>query len=177
LEKDIIAGCIKKERKAQEQLYKSYYGTMAALCLRYTKNENDAVEVLNSGFLKVLMNIQRYDPGKATLYTWIRTIVINSCIDFLKIKERNIEHKELDETTAIQVDAEAINRMKADEVLGLVRQLPPATQAVFNLYSIDGYNHKEIAAMLDISTGTSKWHLSEARKNLQQMIRLQEVKI
>lgn len=177
MEKDIINGCIKGERKAQEQLYKDYYGAMVTICMRYTKNENDAVEVLNNGFLKVLMNIQRYDPGKATLYTWIRTIVINCCIDFLKIKERSGGHKELDETTAIQVDAEAINRMKADEVLHMVRQLPPATQAVFNLYSIDGYNHKEIATLLNISAGTSKWHLSEARKNLQQMIRLQEVKI
>jgi len=177
LEKEIIAGCIKGERKAQEQLYKNYYEAMVTLCLRYTKNENDAVEVLNNGFLKVLMNIQRYDPGKATLYTWIRTIVINSCIDFLKIKERNAVYKELDETTAIQVDAEAVNRMKADDVLYLVRRLPPATQAVFNLYSIDGYSHKEIAALLNISAGTSKWHLSEARKSLQQMILLQEVKI
>lgn len=177
MEKDIIAGCIKGERKAQEQLYKNYYEAMMSLCMRYTKKEEDAVEALNNGFLKVLMNIQRYDPGKATLYTWVRTIVINCCIDFLKIKERNAGHKELDETTEIQVDAEAINRMKADEVLHLVRQLPPATQVVFNLYSIDGYNHKEIATLLSISAGTSKWHLSEARKTLQQMIRLQEVKI
>lgn len=177
LEKNIIEGCIKGERKAQEQLYKNYYEAMVALCMRYTKNENDAVEVLNNGFLKVLMNIQRYEPGKATLYTWIRTIVINSCIDFLKIKGRSIEHKELNETTAMQVDAEAISRMRADEVLHLIRQLPPATQVVFNLYNIDGYNHNEIAMLLNISAGTSKWHLSEARKNLQQMIRLQEVKI
>jgi RNA polymerase sigma-70 factor (ECF subfamily) len=67
--------------------------------------------------------------------------------------------------------------MKADEVLHFVRKLPPATQAVFNLYNIDGYNHNEIATLLNISAGTSKWHLSEARKSLQQMIRLQEVKI
>lgn len=177
MEKDIITGCIRGERKAQEQLYKNYYDAMMSLCMRYTKNEQDAVEVLNNGFLKVLMNIQRYDPGKATLYTWIRTIVINCCIDFLKIKGRNASHKELDETSLVEMDAEAISRMKADEVLYLIRQLPPATQAVFNLYSIDGYTHKEIAAMLNISAGTSKWHISEARKSLQQMIRLQEVKI
>ena len=177
LEKNIVEGCIKGDRKAQEQLYKNYYEAMAAICMRYTKNESDAVEVLNNGFLKVLMNIQRYEPGKASLYTWIRTIVINSCIDFLKIKGRSTVHTELYETTAMQADAEAISRMRAEEVLHLIRQLPNATQAVFNLYHMDGYNHNEIATLLNISAGTSKWHLSEARKKLQQMIQLQEVKI
>ncbi len=177
MEKEIITGCIKGERKAQEQLYKNYYGAIMPICMRYTKNEQDALEVLNNSFLKVFTNIQRYEPGKATLYTWVRTIAINTSVDFLKAKQRIAVHKELDEAAELQTDAEAITKMKAEEVLHLVRQLPPATQAVFNLYIIDGYNHKEIAAMLEISIGTSKWHVSEARKNLQQMIRLQEVKI
>jgi len=177
LEKEIIKGCIKGERKAQEQLYKNYYGAIMPICMRYTKNEQDALEVLNNSFLKVFTNIQRYEPGKASLYTWVRTIAINTCIDFLQAKQRIAIHEELDEAAEPQADAEAINKMQAEEVLHLVRQLPPATQAVFNLYIIDGYNHKEIAAMLDISVGTSKWHVSDARKNLQQMLRLQEVKI
>ena len=95
MNEEIIAGCIKGERKAQEQLYKNYYEAMVSLCMRYTKNEQDAVEVLNSGFLKVFINIHRYEPGKASLYTWIRTIVINSSLDFLKLKEKKIIHAEL----------------------------------------------------------------------------------
>ena len=143
---------------------------MITLCLRYTKNEADAVEVLNSGFLKVFKNIQRYDPGQASLYTWIRTIVVNSCLDFIKAKQKTEQHKELDEAMDVHIPAEAVNRMKATELLQLVRQLPPATQAVFNLYVMEGYSHKEIGELLQISEGTSKWHLSEARKSLQQMI-------
>jgi RNA polymerase sigma-70 factor (ECF subfamily) len=150
---------------------------MVSLCLRYTKDEHDAVEVLNNGFLKVFKNIQRYDPDQASLYTWIRTIVINSCLDFIKAKERSEVHRELDEAIEVHIPADAISKMKATELLYLVRQLPAATKAVFNLYVIEGYNHKEIGQLLGISEGTSKWHLSEARKNLQQKIRLQEVDI
>jgi RNA polymerase sigma factor (sigma-70 family) len=170
----IISGCRKGSRKAQEQLYKSFYRAMITLCLRYTKNEEDAVEVLNNGFLKVFRNIQRYDPAQATLYTWIRTVVINSCLDFIKSKQKVVAHKELTSTEDVHVPAEVISKMKATELLALIRQLPPATAAVFNLYVIDGYNHKEIAAMLGISEGTSKWHLSEGRKGLQKMIHHQE---
>ena len=150
---------------------------MISLCLRYTKNEDDAVEVLNNGFLKVFLNIQRYDPKQASLYTWIRTVVINSCLDFIKQKARLEQHNELDEASEVQVDADAVSRMEVSRLLHLVRQLPPATQAVFNLYVMDGFNHKEIGKLLSISDGTSKWHLSEARKSLQQMIRQQEVSI
>jgi RNA polymerase sigma factor (sigma-70 family) len=148
-----------------------------SLCMRYTKNETDAADVLNKGFLKVFTNIQRYDPAQAILYTWIRTIVVNTCIDFIKQRTKVQQHKELDKAVEVHIDPEAINKMEVAKLLHLVRQLPPATQAVFNLYVIEGYNHKEIGGLLSITEGTSKWHLSEARKSLQQMIRLQEVHI
>ena len=150
---------------------------MINLCLRYTKNEEDAVAVLNNGFLRIFLNIQRYDPAQASLYTWIRTVVINCCLDFIKQKDRLQKHHELETAVEVHIDADAINRMEVSRLLVLVRALPPATQAVFNLYVVDGYNHKEIGQLLQIKEGTSKWHLSEARKNLQQMIRSEEVKI
>lgn len=173
----IIDGCKNGDRKAQELLYKSYYRAMVTLCLQYTRNEADAVEVLNTGFLKVFRHIDRYQPGQATLYTWIRTIIMNCCLDFVRNKQRATAHHELDETMEVHIPAEVISKMKAAELLKLVRQLPPATQAVFNLYVLEGYQHKEIGELLGISTGTSKWHLSEARKSLQQMIQSQEANI
>ncbi len=109
---NIISGCKKGDRKAQEQLYRNYYNAMMALCMQYTKNESDAANVLNNGFLKVFLNIQRYEPARATLYTWIRTIVINSCIDFLKVKDRTEQHIELDKAVEVYIDAEAINKMQ-----------------------------------------------------------------
>jgi len=171
----MIDGCRKGNRTAQERLYKSYYRVMVSLCLRYTKNEADAVEVLNNGFLKVFKNIQRYEPAQGTLYTWIRTIVMHSCLDFVKARAGKAAHYELTEAVEVHVPPEAVSKMKATELLQLVRQLPPATQAVFNLYVMEGYNHKEIGQLLNISAGTSKWHLSEARKNLQKMIQHQDV--
>ena len=141
-----------------------------SLCLRYTKNETDALEVLNTGFYKVYKNIHRFDAAKATLYTWVRTIVINTCLDFIKAKQSLTGAGELDQAVHIHVPPEVVSNMSAMEILELVRQLPPATQAVFNLYVMEGYNHLEISQLTGISEGTSKWHLSEARKKLQKMI-------
>jgi RNA polymerase sigma factor (sigma-70 family) len=170
----IINGCKDHDRKAQEQLYRKFYRAMMTLCLRYTKNEIDALEALNTGFYKVFKNIAKYDASRASIYTWIRTIIINSCLDFIKKKDAQIETKELDEAISIDLPPDIISKMSADEILELVRQLAPASQAVFNLYVIEGYNHNEIAGLMGISAGTSKWHLSEARKKLQKMMTEQQ---
>jgi len=144
---------------------------MASICVRYTRNEHDAVEVLHSGFLKVFKNIDRFDASKASLYTWIRTIMVNTAIDFLRQKNRwFIAHSEPEKFESGGIEPEATQRLSVQELLKLVQHLPPATQAVFNLYVIDGYTHKEIGQLLGISDGTSKWHLSEARRLMQQYL-------
>ena len=140
------------------------------LCLRYTKNEANSMHVLNAGFYKVYKNIDKYDPTKASLYTWIRTIIINSCIDFIKSGNKNNNWMELDQAAEVDLPPEVFIKMSAEEILQLVRQLPPATQAVFNLYVMDGYSHREIGGIMAISEGTSKWHLSEARKQLKNLL-------
>jgi RNA polymerase sigma factor (sigma-70 family) len=147
---------------------------MMTICVRYTKNEADALEVLNTGFYKVYKNIDKYDGQKATLYTWIRTIVINSCLNFIKSRESRSAWQTLDQATSVHLSPDVFGKMNSAEILHLVRQLPPATQAVFNLYVMEGYNHREIAGLLGISDGTSKWHLSEARRILQQQINKEE---
>jgi RNA polymerase sigma-70 factor (ECF subfamily) len=170
VDKTVLDGCLNNDRRAQEKLYKQFYGPMAALCLRYTRNEEDAIEVLHNGFLKVFKHIGSFDASKASLYTWIKTIMVNSAIDFLRSKQKfknNVELKEIHDTG---MDSEAIHRMSAVELLQLIRKLPQATQTVFNLYVVEGYNHREIAEILGISDGTSKWHLSEARRQLQQLL-------
>lgn len=166
----IIEGCKEDDRKAQEQLYRNYYRVMMNLCLRYTKNETDALEVLNTGFYKVYKNIIRFDAAKASLYTWIRAIIINSCLDFIKVKQTLSVAGELEQAANVHVPPAAISNLSAMEILKMVRELAPATQAVFNLYVMEGYNHAEIGKLTGISEGTSKWHLSEARKKLQKMI-------
>jgi RNA polymerase sigma factor (sigma-70 family) len=171
IDKNVLEGCIKNNRKDQELLYKQFYGPMMALCIRYTRNEEDAIEVLHNGFLKVFRHLGTYDVAKASLYTWIKTIVVNSAIDFIRSKQKFGTTIELTEMQEVAMDNEAIQRMSATELLQLVRQLPNATQTVFNLYVVEGYNHREIGELLGISEGTSKWHLSEARKQLQQLLK------
>jgi RNA polymerase sigma factor (sigma-70 family) len=170
IDKNVLDACMVNDRKAQELLYKQFYGPMMTICLRYTRNEEDAIEVLHNGFLKVYKHLATYDASKASLYTWIKTIVVNSAIDFIRSRQRFGTTIELTEVHEVSMDNEAIQRMSASELLKLVRKLPQATQTVFNLYVVEGYNHREIGELLGISEGTSKWHLSEARKQLQQLL-------
>jgi RNA polymerase sigma-70 factor (ECF subfamily) len=172
----IIMGCRNGDRKAQEHLYRNYYKAMMSLCVRYTRNETDAMSVLNIGFLKVFRNIQRYDPNQASLYTWIRTVVVNSCLDHIKTRQKDLRFNELNEAAETEVEPEIESRMKEGVILELVRQLPPATRAVFNLYVMEGYGHKEVGILLNISEGTSKWHLSEAKKKLKTLLQQEENK-
>jgi RNA polymerase sigma factor (sigma-70 family) len=167
----IIRGCLKNDRRSQEELYKRYYPAMMALCLRYVRNPGDAVEVLNDVFLKVFRQLGRYDAAKGALYTWMRKILINTALDSLR-KQKMIRYHEMLTATEEEpgIENEAISKLNGDELLGLIRQLPLTTCLVFNLYGIDGFSHREIADMLGISEGTSRWHLSNARRQLKQII-------
>jgi RNA polymerase sigma factor (sigma-70 family) len=171
----LIRGCLKNDRRAQEELYKRYYPAMMALCLRYVREYSDAAEVLNDAWLKVFKKLNRYDAGKASLYTWMRKIVINTALDSLR-KQKLIRDREM--RTLIEeepgIENEAIAKLSGDELLGLIRQLPVTTRLVFNLYSIDGFSHREVALLLRISEGTSRWHLSDARRQLRLIIHLME---
>ena len=173
-QQDLIEGCIRNERRAQELLYKQYCQSMLAVCISYTKNEEDAVEVLQDGFLKIFQQISKFDAQKSTLYTWMRTVVLRTAIDFLR--KRNVQPKavEWDEAHDSSIDAEALQRMTSQEILHLLHRLTETTRAVFNLYVNEGYTHKEIGELLKISEGTSKWHLSEARKYLINSIKKKE---
>jgi RNA polymerase sigma factor (sigma-70 family) len=167
---EIIDGCKREDRKAQEQLYQYFFDAMMNLCLRYTKSEADAEDVLATAFVRVFKSIHQYDGKKASVYSWIHKIVTNCCIYYLKSKQKNIATAKLDEAENLQIEPEIITKMSDEAIANLIRELPAATQAVFNLYIIDGYDHGEIAALLQISEGTSRWHLNEARKRLKNQL-------
>ena len=171
----MIRGCLTSDRKAQEALYLRFYSVMMSLCVRYIKDRNDAIEVLNDAFLKVFKQIGRYDSSKASLYTWMRTIVINTAIDFLR-RQQTISDpdKLLSVAEEPGIENEALSKMSGDELLSMIRQLPVATRLVFNLYGIDGFSHREIALMLGITEGTSRWHLNNARRQLKLIIHQME---
>lgn len=173
LSNDLVEGCIRNDRRAQEKLYKQYCGAMMNLCLTYTKNEEDATEVMQDGFLKVFQQINRFDSSKSTLYTWMRTVVLRTAIDFLRKKNQRPAPVEWKEAYDPVIDADAIQQMTPQEVLYMLQKLPATTRAVFNLYVVEGYNHREIGELLGMSEGTSKWHLSEARKNLSKTLKME----
>ena len=143
--------------------------------MRYVRDRNDALELLNDAFLKVFKHLAAYDVSKAIFYTWMKKIVINTAIDRLRRQDPAGEHEMLpDQLDGPCIENEAISKMNGDELLNLIRQLPGTARLVFNLYSIDGFSHKEIASMLGISEGTSRWHLSDARRQLKLIIHLTE---
>jgi len=173
IEIDLITACIRKERKAQYELYKQTYRYLMSICIRYTQSYEEAQEALNMGFLKVLNNLEKYQshiPFKA----WIRRVIINTLIDeYRKEKKHKDNIKYVEDFEELPVAAavnDAISKMNVEEIHKLIVQLPPMSQKVFNLYVVDGFEHKEIADMLGISEGTSKWHLHFSREQLKGML-------
>ena len=176
VKKEILEKCMKDDRKAQLALYKSCYGILLSVCLRYEKNKEDAEFLLNKGFFKVLTKLHFFKDDRP-FEAWIRRIMINVIIDEYRktSKRRNvvqfsdIQSVGSNDSRWVEYNAADLD-FEAEELLNMVQQLPPESRNVFNLYTVEGYAHKEIGNMLGISDGTSKWHLSFARKKLREMI-------
>ena len=173
-EQDLVKGCSCNDRRLQELLYKQYCSSMMVLCKSYAKNEEDAIEVLQDGFLKVFQQIERYDASRSSIYTWMRTIMIRTAIDFLRKQNKKNVAIEWKEEHDPGIEAEALERMSAQQIHFMLQHLSATTRAVFNLYITEGYNHREIGELLKISEGTSKWHLSEARKYIINSLKAKE---
>jgi RNA polymerase sigma-70 factor (ECF subfamily) len=164
-ESKLIQACLNEERWAQRQLYETYYGKMLGVCMRYANHSEDARDILNEGFIKVFRYLSRYQIG-TSLECWIRRIMINTSIDFYR---KSIRHRteEIDAVREVATeDEDAISQYTTQEIMAAIQQLPPSYRAVFNLYAIEGYSHKEIAEALDISESTSRSNLVKARMKL-----------
>ena len=175
-EHTLLQECLRENINAQKILYKKFFPKMIAVCLRYLKNKEDASEVLNNAFLKVFEKLKQY-RSTGSLEGWIKRIVINTSLDFIRsnksYREKFILMDEFssfgspDPAGQAELDfPEAEMLLDKEEIFKLVSELPPATRIVFNMYVIDEFSHKQIAQQLNISTGTSQWHLSNARKIL-----------
>jgi RNA polymerase sigma-70 factor (ECF subfamily) len=174
-DKALIEACLRHDRMAQEFLYQRYFEDAFRTCNRYLSQYADVMEVVNAGFLKVFQHLRRYDPGQGSPGAWIHRIMVNTAIDHIR-KEGRVTAEPLpeQETPALFVHNEAAADMDAADVLVLVKILPPATRVVFNMSVMEGYSHKEIAQTLNMSESTSRWHLTEAKKRLQQLLREKE---
>jgi len=167
---NILKGCSKSDIQCQEALYKHCYAEGMKTCLRYADSRNEAASLYNNAMLKVFKSISIYtDEGK--FMSWFRTIVINTCIDVARLKTP-FKHNQLNEeyTDAMFISPDAADNISVKEILALVRALPENLRIIFNLFAVEGYTHEQISGMLQIRAGTSKWYLSEARKQLKQKL-------
>ncbi len=171
-EREIIVGCLDDDRRCQNLLYQKYYPLMSSIALRYTNSKDEALQGLNFGFLKVLKSLHKYDSNYA-LATWIRNILVNHLIDEYRKKKRHQANEFATDFIGVD-DGVSLNaaeyKWEEDQLRSYLKQLPRVTEQVFNLFAIDGYSHKEISEMLGVSVGTTKWHVSEARKRLKHML-------
>jgi RNA polymerase sigma-70 factor, ECF subfamily len=167
----LIRGCRAGNEQAQQALFKQYFGYAKSICLRHCSSHEEAEEVLNEGFLKVFQNLEKYDttqPFKA----WLRTILINTAISHYRKNARYTRDTvALEEAIYPSFDDNVIEKITAEEILTLVQQLKPIYRTVFMLYVVEGYNHREIADLLDVNEATVRSHYARARMQLQHLIK------
>jgi RNA polymerase sigma-70 factor (ECF subfamily) len=171
-----IEACALNKRDSQRMLYSSFYGYAMAICDRYTSKQEDAVEILNDGFLKIFREIHHYRPAYADVISsfkgWLRKIMIYTAIDHFRKNHKHQMVTQLD-NVVYQVSSpgeDAVDKLSYEEIIRAIQDLSPGYRAVFNLFIIDGLSHEEIAQKLEISIGTSKSNLSKARRQLQKIL-------
>jgi RNA polymerase sigma factor (sigma-70 family) len=169
---NIIEACKKNDRSSQKIIYEKFFDRMFAVCRRYVRSEEETLEVLNDGFMSVFQNIGHF-KGEGSFEGWIRKIIVNKALDHLRANKKykeTLQYVEDYKEEPSFVDAEIISSCNIDELYDLVQKLPAVYRMVFNLYTIEGFSHKEIAEKIGISETTSRWYLSESRKKLKEKL-------
>ena len=171
-----IRGCAQNLRESQKKIYNSFYGYAMAICDCYANNEEDAVEILNDGFLKIFKEIHHYSPAYAneinSFKGWLRKIMVYTSIDHFRKNQKHQVVGELD-TSLFYAAADGetgLDKISYDEIIRFIQNLSPAYRTVLTLFIIEGFTHEEIAEKLGISIGTSKSNLAKARKQLQKIL-------
>lgn len=163
----LIKKCKERDIKAQSEVYQLFAGKLFALCLKYSKNYQEAQDNMQDGFITVFNKIEQYQ-FKGSFEGWIKRIMINTALQ--KYRQKNVLSlisEEIPDEVEVQVDEIEIS---LDFLLNIIQALPNRYRLVFNMYVLDGYSHREIAEMLEISEGTSKSNLSRARQILKKKI-------
>jgi RNA polymerase sigma-70 factor (ECF subfamily) len=169
----LLERCRAGDQQAFAELYRLYAPKMLGVCMRYAKSTDEAEDMLQEGFVRLFQNINSYE-NRGSFEGWVRRIIVNTAINYYKtqIKYNTTEHfdaynKDLSET---KDEPLAVSDVSQQTLLKMITELPKGYNMVFNLYVLDGYTHKEIAEILDISENTTKSQLSKARKLLQKKI-------
>lgn len=165
----IIEGCRKKKRGSQHVLYQIYYGYGMSIAVRYVKEENEAISIVNDAFMKVFRNIRSFDEQRA-FKPWFRKIVVNTAINHVTSKKKYRLEFNMEQEEMVSTQENILSQIAYRELVALVQSLSVAYRTVFNMYVLDGFSHKEIAQELGITESTSKANLARARAKLREKL-------
>lgn len=176
IDNEILQRCIQNDQRAIKQLYEYCFHKLMPLCARYHNNKEDARSSLNIAFVKIIKSLPSVDLTSLSFNGWSKRIMSNVLVDEYRSRKIQNEHyikKETErelENTSLSSGNDGIDTLNYECLLQLIQRLPETTRIVFNLFAVDGYSHNEIVEMLDMPLGTSKWHVSNARKLLREYI-------
>jgi RNA polymerase sigma factor (sigma-70 family) len=166
----LIHECANRERLAQEKLYRKFYPPLFLLCKRFFSTDHEALECLNDAMLKVYNKIAGFKPEQGEFFNWLYTIVRNTALDKVRLKSPATT-EQIDDNMDFAYQQNLFDALAWKDVYKLLDVLPPATRVVCTLYYIEGFKIKEITEQLELSAGTVKWHLSEARVKLKPVLK------
>ena len=170
-ETDIIAKCLKKDRTAQRQLYDLYKHQWYTVCLRYADQRESANDILQNALIKIFDKIHQFKPELGKFSSWSYKIILNECYSFHRKRVNQRSEIEIKEGADIEAsDTTPIEKLSAEELTKIIQMLPDGYRAVFNMYAVEGYTHKEIASKLGIAVGTSKSQYFKAKKILREKV-------
>jgi len=168
-EKALVEGCVKGDRKAQQEFYTRYSRKLLAVCARYARSIPEAEDILQEGFIKAFDHIKSF-RFESRLDTWLTRIMINTALNYQRKKLYLFPMVDVSDVPLKEEENISLSRFHFDELLSFVQSLPDGCRVVFNMFAIEGYSHKEISEMLGVSEGTSKSQYSRARQLLMQRI-------
>lgn len=170
IEEEIVKGCLAGKREYQKKLYQLYAGKMLFVCMRYTKNREEAEDVMQDAFIKVFRSLASF-KFQGSFEGWVRRIMVHTAIEYLRKKKHATVFDDVEDIIhQPESETDATGKLNEKELLRMIHYLPDGYRTVFNMYVIEGYSHKEIAGMLQISEGTSKSQLSKAKNHLKGLL-------
>jgi RNA polymerase sigma factor (sigma-70 family) len=165
----LLDGCLRDNRVAQEALYKKYASTMFGICLRYAVDRPQAEDIMQEGFVKVFTHIKQF-RREGSFEGWMKRIFVNTAIEWLRKNTVMNQMLDVEVTPLNRVQPDDFHKLSAKDLMAFIQSLAPGYRTVFNLYAIEGFSHKEIGEMLGISEGTSKSQFARARYMLEKIV-------
>lgn len=172
---DAIAGCLRNDNKSKEMVYKSFYGYLMGVILRYVEDRNDAEELVNDSFIKIFKNISQFsapkynDQMQKAFKGWIAKISSRTAIDFLRGKRTFLYVDDMTELQQPITELNAVSQLNVQDMMKMLNKLPETHKLVFNMYEIEGFSHEEISKMMNIPESSCRVYLTRAKNKLREL--------